>query len=145
MQSASILALAGVVALLGGCSVADSDPDLRLPPSLATPDTDADLHKTANAHNGCALAGTWNYGPFVDPEGPIFSHHHGHVVFEVIGDRLRGADIELYEDTGTLSPLGGTYTPPYFVIIDAVISPGGRRASGTWEAIKNGEKTIGQR
>jgi len=148
MQSGPILTFAGVVALLGGCIVdSDSDPNLRLPTSMAGPDTDADLRKTANVHNGCAFAGTWNYGPFVEDEGadygPIFSYHHGNVVFEVIGDRLRGADIEMYEDAGTLSPLGGTYIPSDFIIIDAVISPGGRRASGTWEAIRNGERLSG--
>jgi hypothetical protein len=53
----------------------------------------------------------------------------GTVVFEVIGNKLRGADIEVSH--GPFS----TDVPANFVIVDAVIEPGGRAATGNTEVI----------
>jgi hypothetical protein len=132
-QKATGLAVA--LALFSGC--ADGDPDLRLPASLAAPDTAVGLRQNAAARDGCAFAGTWEYSDL--PDGSVYSRTRGWIVFEVMGDRLRGADIEIHEDLLT------TDIPSNFVIIDAGVAPGGRRASGRWEVVSrlDGKKLSG--
>jgi hypothetical protein len=119
------MALSLAVVLLVGC--ADGDPDLHLPASLAAPDTPAGLRRNADSRDGCAFAGTWEYSDL--PSGSVYYRSWGWVVFEVVGDRLRGADIEIHDEPLT------TDVPSNFVIIDAIVAPGGRRASGRWEVI----------
>jgi len=131
-----LIALVAPCFLLGGCS--HGDPELRLPADLAAPETDANLRVNADARDGCAFAGTWE---FTKPNNPpsVYYYGSGTIVFEVIENKLRGAMIEIAHE------MLSTNIPPNFVIIDAVIDPGGRSATGHWEVISriDGSKVSG--
>src|SRR5262249_10423289 len=125
MRASLLVTLVTPCFLLGGCS--DGDPELRVPADLAAPETGAALSANADARNGCAFAGTWQ---FTGPGNSLHWWIDGTIVFEVIENKLRGAEIEISHEDIFL-----TDVPPNFLIIDAVIDPGGRSATGHWEVI----------
>lgn len=122
LAAVTLVALTLAAAQVVGCA-------FQVPEPLANPDSDEALRVNARARDGCAFAGTWQMGDYNPSDDRYdFDSDRGIAVFDVVGRSIRGAVLPVSRDFH-----GNRLFPWPFTIIEGVIGPDGRMASGVKE------------